>query len=123
MVQSGEQTLEIYYFEERLAFNDQDVATLFLLVGIAGVVAQVVVLKPLCELVGEKMVVSICFIVGSLKNVAYGLARDKIIIFVSVTIGALGAMAFPTISAIKANNVVRSFGSIGTMVAKMLCFC
>jgi MFS family permease len=36
MVTSGDRTLIIYYIEERLGFNDQDIATMFLIMGILG---------------------------------------------------------------------------------------
>lgn len=108
MVTAGDQTLLIYYVEERLGFNDQDVATMFLIVGVLGILSQAVLLKPFIECAGERMVVTFCFIVGALDNFLYGLADEKTLIFVGMACGAVTNMAFPTISAIKANNVDES---------------
>lgn len=108
MVSSGDQTLLIYYVEERLAFNDKDVATMFLISGLLGILSQAVLLKPFIECVGERMVVTSCFLLGAVDNLLYGIAQDKSLIFVGMAMGSITNMAFPTISAIKANNVDES---------------
>lgn len=106
MVSAGDQTLLIYYLEEKLAFTMTDVAILFLCIGSVGVFAQAVLLKPLNDLIGERLVVALCFFLASINNLMYGLAQNKATIFAAIAIGGLTGMAFPTISAIKANNVV-----------------
>jgi DHA1 family tetracycline resistance protein-like MFS transporter len=106
MVSSADSTLLIYYVEERLGFDNADVSKMFLIIGLGGLFAQAVVLKPLNDCVGEKSVVAICFFLGAVDNIMYGLAKTKNTIFVAVAISAFTGMAFPTISAIKANNVV-----------------
>jgi len=108
MVSSGDQTLLLYYVEERLAFNDHDVATMFLIMGLLGIFAQAVLLKPFIECVGERLVVTFCFLVGAADNFMYGIAKDKTLVFVAMGLGSLTNMSFPTISAIKANNVNES---------------
>jgi len=40
-VQSADQTLLVYYLEERVGFGDSDVAKMFLIFGILGIFAQV----------------------------------------------------------------------------------
>lgn len=102
---SADQSLLLYYADDRLSFNDNDVALLFMLVGISGVIVQIGVIKPLNDLVGEQYVLVIGFVAGVLSNVFYGLAKTKIGIFVGNILGSLLYMTFPTISAIKANNV------------------
>jgi MFS family permease len=106
LVTAGDRTLLIYYIEERLGFGDKDIATMFMIMGVLGIFVQGVVLKLLNEAIGERMVVTLCFCLGSFHNLLYGLAKDKTTIFLAVAISAFGGMAFPTISAIKANNVV-----------------
>jgi len=64
-----------------------------------------VTLKPFNSLVGERRVVIVSFLVGSLCNYLYGVAETKRTIFVSATLASLTGMSFPTISAIKSNNV------------------
>jgi Na+/melibiose symporter-like transporter len=106
MVSSGDQVLLVYYVEERIGFNEKDVSIMFLIMGIMGLLAQAVLLKPLNDHVGEKMTVAICFFLGAVDNTMYGIATKKSTIYAAVAISALTGMAFPTISAIKANNVV-----------------
>lgn len=105
MVQSGDQVLLIYYLEDQLSFNQKDVSIMFLIIGITGILVQVLVMKPLNDRVGEKMVVAVSFVAGTLVNVLYGVAHHKSTIFVALLISGFSTMSFPTISAIKANNV------------------
>lgn len=102
---SADHTLFLYYVEENFGFNDSDIATLFLIIGIMGIFVQTVILKPFNSLVGERRVVIVSFLVGSLCNYLYGVAETKRTIFVSATLASLTGMSFPTISAIKSNNV------------------
>jgi len=108
MVMSGDQVLLIYYLEDQLNFNQKDVSVMFLIVGVAGIFVQVVVMKPLNDAVGEKMVVALSFVAGSAVNFIYGIARHKSTIFAALLISGFSNMSFPTISAIKANNVKSS---------------
>mmetsp|Transcript_1108 Transcript_1108/g.1989 ORF Transcript_1108/g.1989 Transcript_1108/m.1989 type:complete len:267 (-) Transcript_1108:2796-3596(-) len=105
MVASGDQVLLIYYLEERLGFTTQDVSVMFLIMGITGLLAQAVLLKPINDLLGEKRVVALAFFCGAIDNAMYGLAKHKGTVYAAVAVAGLTGMAFPTISAIKANNV------------------
>ena len=108
IVSSGDRTLLIYYLEDQLDFEMKDVATMFLIMGILGIFVQGVVLKIFNDLVGERRVVMICFLLGTVHNTLYGLAENKQTIFLAVAIGSFVSMSFPTISAIKSNNVDKS---------------
>lgn len=99
----------MYYLEERLVFGDQDVATLFLIMGLLGILVQGFLLKLFNDCLGERRVVVLSFGLGMVTNLLYGIGRTKSAIFVAVAIGAFSGMAFPSISAIKSNNVVRFF--------------
>jgi len=105
MAINADQTLVVYYVEDRLAFNDSDIALMFVLIGVMGIFVQAVLLKPFNDCLGEKMVVATAFAFGAIQNAMYGLAQSKNFIFVAVVVGSLSGMAFPTISAIKSNNV------------------
>jgi DHA1 family tetracycline resistance protein-like MFS transporter len=105
-VSAGDHTLFLYYVEENFGFNDKDVAMLFLLIGVMGIVVQSVILKPLNSMIGERRVIMVAFLVGALHNFLYGIAQSKRTMFISASIASLTGMSFPTISAIKANNVV-----------------
>ena len=79
---------------------------MFMLMGILGILVQGVFLKPINDCLGERLVIVFAFVVGALDNTLYGLAKNKITIFIAIGLSAFCGMAFPTISAIKANNVV-----------------
>eukprot|EP00537_Pseudo-nitzschia_pungens_P004390 CAMPEP_0172362530 /NCGR_PEP_ID=MMETSP1060-20121228/6126_1 /TAXON_ID=37318 /ORGANISM="Pseudo-nitzschia pungens, Strain cf. cingulata" /LENGTH=655 /DNA_ID=CAMNT_0013085063 /DNA_START=360 /DNA_END=2327 /DNA_ORIENTATION=+ len=108
MVNSADQVLLIYYLEEQLDFNPADISLMFLILGIAGIVVQVVLMKPLIDVLGEQKVVALAFLAGAADNFLYGTARTKSMIFVALAISGLATMSFPIISAIKANNVADS---------------
>jgi len=66
------------------------------------------VLKFFNDCLGERRVVIFAFTLGTIHNLLYGLADKKSIIFAGVAISAFVGMSFPTISAIKSNNVEQS---------------
>mmetsp|Transcript_54656 Transcript_54656/g.62013 ORF Transcript_54656/g.62013 Transcript_54656/m.62013 type:complete len:735 (-) Transcript_54656:116-2320(-) len=105
MVTSADQVLLLYYLEDQLAFNQHDVSLMFLIIGISGMIVQVFVMKPLNDRVGEKLVIAISFCCGSTVNFFYGVATHKTTIFAGLMLSCFTNMSFPTISAIKANNV------------------
>eukprot|EP00804_Cyclotella_cryptica_P003917 CCRYP_016118-RB/>CCRYP_016118-RB protein AED:0.08 eAED:0.08 QI:990/1/1/1/0.66/0.25/4/442/238 len=104
-VGSADLALFIYYVEENLGFNAKDIAILFLMRGLSGVFVQTVILKPLNSFIGERRVIMFAFSVGALHNYLYGIATSKRMFFIASTIATFTSMSFPTISAIKANNV------------------
>jgi MFS transporter, DHA1 family, tetracycline resistance protein len=108
LVAAGDRSLILYYVQERLGFNDKDIALMFLTMGLLGILVQGVLLKIINDILGERGVVALCFVLGSVYNFLYGIAHNKATIFVAVAISAFVGMAFPTISAIKSNNVVSA---------------
>ena len=104
-ISTADHTLFLYYVEENFGFNDKDVATLFLIIGVMGILVQTLLLKPLNSVIGERRVIIVAFLVGAYHNYLYGVAKTKSTIFISATIASLTGMSFPTISAIKSNNV------------------
>ena len=105
MSASADQTLLIYYAEDHLSFNDHDIAIVFMLIGVLGIIVQGLCLKYLTDRLGERLVVVISFLSGAIKNAMYALASKKEDIIVAAAIGSFANMSFPTISAMKANNV------------------
>lgn len=108
MSTSADQTLLVYYVEDRLGFDDKDIAILFGLIGIVGIFVQGVMLKFFTDWVGERFVVVIAFACGAITNTIYAFANSKEFIFLAVIVGSFPGMSFPTISAIKANNAEES---------------
>lgn len=68
MVATADRTLLLYYVEERLAFNDHDVATMFMLSGILGILVQGVLIKPFNGCFGERYVIVIAFVSVCMYN-------------------------------------------------------
>ena len=60
---------------------------------------------------GERYVVIIAFVFGAMNNVIYAMASNKTAIYIGVAFGSFVGMSFPTISAIKSNNVVSTSSS------------
>jgi len=108
MSTSGDETLLLYYTEQQLNFKDKDVAVLFIIIGLLGITVQGFGLHRMTVWLGEKRVVVVAFFFGAFHNCIYAFAATKLDIFVAAGIGSVELMAFPTISAIKANNAVSS---------------
>ena len=108
IVGSADMALFVYYVEENLDFNEKDIAVMFLIRGVSGILVQAFVLKPLNSAIGERRVIIFAFFVGAVHNYFYGIATTKRLFLISATIATFTSMSFPTISAIKANNVVSA---------------
>jgi MFS transporter, DHA1 family, tetracycline resistance protein len=111
MASSGDRTLLIYYVQEpdtHLGFTDADIAKLFLIVGLLGIFVQGFVLHHANSVLGERRLVLACFLCGVVHNLCYAMAGtggSKAMIFTGAALSTIVGMAFPTISAIKSNNV------------------
>ena len=80
----------------------------FMVVGFCGIFVQGVILKVLNDFIGERRLLIFCFLVGAIHDTMYATARTKFVIFLSGALASLVIMAFPTISAIKSNNVDKT---------------
>ena len=108
IVTLSDQTLLLYYVQSQYSFTANDIAGLFVIAGTSGVIIQSIILKPLNDLMGERLVLVSAFFVGAITNFMYGIAPNGATIYVAIAFAGFGMMAFPAISAIKANNVVSS---------------
>lgn len=108
MVSAADQSLLLYYLEERYDFKDVDISAMFLLMGVMGVFVQSVLLKPMTDFFGEKRVLIIAYAAGTCVNFSYGVAPSKKFIFIAIAAGTLSGVGFPTISAVKSNNTSES---------------
>lgn len=105
MSSSADQTLLVYYVEDRLDFTDHDIVIMFGIIGVLGLFVQGLLLKPFTDVLGERYVVVVAFICGAVTNTLYAFAPSKQFIFAALVVGSFGGMSFPTISAMKSNNV------------------
>ena len=110
MVDSVDQTLLVYDVEENFDVDDKDVAIMSLIIGGMCVLLQGILLKPPNARIrtGWSSVIVVAFSIGACHNFVYGVAKSKTTIFASATVSSFTGMSFPTISAIKSNNVVST---------------
>jgi len=97
--------LLIYYIQDRYGATDKEVSTLLVMVGILNIFVQAFVMKPLLDCIGEKMVLVVAFFFGSVHNLTYGFGPNIDFVYAAGALGSIREMSFPTISAIKSNNV------------------
>jgi MFS transporter, DHA1 family, tetracycline resistance protein len=120
IVSSGDKSLIVYYIQEHLAFTDGDIAKLFFVVGILGILSQACLLKILNDKLGERRVVLLALTLGAIHNALYGLAKTKRTIFVAAGIATIVSLAHPTLSAIFSNNVdAGEYGRIQGALASL----
>lgn len=105
MVFSSDRSLVIYYIEDQLNVRDGDLATMMLIMGFVAVVIQGFLIEPLLMCFGEKRLLLISFMCGSMHNLCYGLARSKGLIYVALCLSQLTKVNFPLVSSIASNNV------------------
>eukprot|EP00192_Tetraselmis_astigmatica_P003250 CAMPEP_0117654092 /NCGR_PEP_ID=MMETSP0804-20121206/3555_1 /TAXON_ID=1074897 /ORGANISM="Tetraselmis astigmatica, Strain CCMP880" /LENGTH=536 /DNA_ID=CAMNT_0005460341 /DNA_START=285 /DNA_END=1895 /DNA_ORIENTATION=- len=104
VVQEGMQDLLLQYLQLKVSFNVANNSMLLELVGIGGLVSQLLLLRPLLCLLGEKWVLILSLLSQATQQLCLGLAGNKNEVWAALTIGVLGMMSFPTLSAIKSNN-------------------
>jgi MFS transporter, DHA1 family, tetracycline resistance protein len=90
--------LVLFYIEDQLDVRDKDIAHMFLLLGIMGVLMQAFLLQPLTHLLGEKGLLVTTFLSGTLHNMLYGLAKDKRTIYIALAFSQLTKTNFPLLS-------------------------
>ena len=76
-----------------------------MILGIGGVFVQCVLLGPIMRALGEKGTLVFGLAVQILYYFGISLALSKLEIYISVSLGALGMVTFPSISSLKSNNV------------------
>lgn len=104
MVGSSDKTVLLYYLENYLNFRASDVARFFLLHGLGAVFVQMLILKKLTGIVGERNVLMIAYLFGGLYNFLYGIARAKSTVYLGGSIAALATMAVPTLASMNSFN-------------------
>jgi hypothetical protein len=68
MVFASDATLVLYYAQERLNVHPQDFATMFLLLGVVGIIVQAVLLPPLLKVMGEHALLVVSCLCGTVHN-------------------------------------------------------
>jgi DHA1 family tetracycline resistance protein-like MFS transporter len=109
MAAEASQTLLLYYIvAPPLNFTDADNAKLMVMIGLTGIFAQGFLLKPAVACFGERRVLIFSGVVGAIHMACYSFATDKALMYVGASLVCFTMFSFPTISAIKSNNVSDS---------------
>lgn len=89
MVFATDRALVVYYIEYHLNVGVSDVAGMFFVMGIIGIIIQVFMMQPLLNILGEKRLLVLTFISGTIHNVLYGVAKAKSTIYVAFSLSQL----------------------------------
>jgi len=86
MVFASDSTLITLYIEEHLDVGDKDIASMFLMLGLVGLVLQGGAIQPLVQWMGEKRLLVATFACGTFHNMLYGMARRKSTIYLALMV-------------------------------------
>ncbi|KAL7572496.1 hypothetical protein ACA910_000322 [Epithemia clementina (nom. ined.)] len=104
MIFASDATLVIYYIQQHFDVDDGDIASMFLSLGIVGLLLQGS-LQPLAKALGEANLLIITFVCGSLHNLLYGLAKSKQTIFVAIVLSQVTKLNLPVLSSLGSKQV------------------
>lgn len=100
MVFAADSTLVLFYIENQLDLRTDDLAEMFIVLGVFGIVCQGGLLQPLKSLLGEKKLLMAAFVCGVCHNFVYGVAKTKYGIMVAFIISQLTKLNFPILSSL-----------------------
>jgi MFS family permease len=104
-VYSTDVSLVLFYIEEHLNVRDSDIAKMFFFMGIFGVILQALGIQPLVSSLGEKRLLIVSFLSGTLHNFLYGIARDKTTITVALSFSQFTKLNYPVLSSLASKAV------------------
>lgn len=103
-----DRTLVVFYIEENLNVREADIARMFFILGLLGVLFQAIGLQPLIHCLGERGLLILSFLSGTFHNACYGLARNKAAIYVALSFSQLTKLNYPVLSSIASSQVLPS---------------
>jgi DHA1 family tetracycline resistance protein-like MFS transporter len=104
MVFASDATLVMYYIEDELDVHTKDIATMFIGMGIAGILLQGFALQPLVQCLGEKGLLITTFCSGILHNFLYGVAKNKTTLGMALMLSQLTKVNFPILSSLASKD-------------------
>jgi MFS family permease len=107
MVHSTDATLFVYYTENNFAVGPKDIAGLFLALGIAGIIFQAGLLSCLLRCLGERPLLVVSFVSGTLHNSLYCFARSKRTLYLALIASQLTKTNMPILSSLAGAQVSR----------------
>jgi hypothetical protein len=104
MVFASDATLVMYYIEDELDVRANDIATMFIGMGIAGILLQGLALQPMLQCLGEKGLLITTFCSGIMHNFLYGVAKNKTTLCVALMLSQLTKVNFPILSSLASKD-------------------
>jgi MFS family permease len=104
-VYSIDASLVVIYIEEHLNVRDSDIAHMFFYMGILAVILQALGLQPLVNCWGEKRVLIVTYLSGTLHNFLYGAAKDKTGITVALSFSQITKLNYPLLGSLASKAV------------------
>lgn len=104
-VYSTDSSLVLFYIEEQLNVREDDIAYMFFFMGVLGVVLQGIGLQPLVYCLGERGLLIVSFLSGTLHNFLYGVARNKATITAALSLSQLTKLNYPILSSLASQQV------------------
>jgi hypothetical protein len=104
-VYSTDVSLVLFYIEDHLNVGDSDIAQMFFFMGILGVLLQALGIQPLVNLLGEKGLLIVSFLSGTLHNFLYGAAKSKIGITWALSFSQLTKLNYPILNSLASKGV------------------
>ena len=104
-VYATDSSLVIFYIEEHLNVKEDDLAHMFFIMGILGVILQGIGLQPLVFVLGERGLLVLSFLSGTIHNFLYGVARNKTTITAALSLSQLTKLNYPILSSVASQQV------------------
>lgn len=104
MVYSTDVNLVVFYIEQYLNVREQDIAFQFLAMGVVGVIIQAFLLQPMLHCFGEKGLLIVSFISGTMHNLLYGLAKNKQTLYVALCLSQLTKTNTPILASLASKD-------------------
>jgi DHA1 family tetracycline resistance protein-like MFS transporter len=105
MVFSIDKNLAIFYIEQHLNVREHDIAFQFLVMGVVGVIIQGFLLQPMVQCFGEKGLLLIAFLSGTLNNFLYGVAKNKETLYAALCLLQLAKTDTPILASLASKDV------------------
>lgn len=104
MVFAADYTLVLFYVEEQLGVGDKDIASMLLMMGMAGILLQGGAIQPLVRWMGERRLLMATFAFGTFHNFLYGLATTKSTIYIALVVAQLTKLNTPVLSSMASKD-------------------
>jgi len=101
VVQEGMQDLIMQYLQIKVGFGKADNAAVLMIVGVGGLVSQILLLRPLMHRLGEKWVLVLALGCQGAQQLLLAMSSNKFDVWTALVVGVFGFMSFPTLSSIE----------------------